>query len=156
MLLLLLAACSTAEDSGPTGTGSPEPRTLRVERIAAGSPGQGVQRPLVVVSPTAEGLSREMDAEIPASGEGTYLVAHAGEQPTGGYSINVGGAKVEGDLVTIEFSLKGPPADAIVTQVLTYPYVVSVIKDLDPAGKEFRFVDGDGERLDWPIRRVGG
>lgn len=156
LLLLLLAACSAAEDSGAPGGSSPGPRDLRVENLAAGSPGEGPQRPRVVVAPSAEALSGELDGEINGAGEGTYLVAHRGEQPTGGYSVGVKGARVEGDRVTVRMTLKGPPEGAIVTQVLTYPYVISVLKDLDPAGKEFLFVGGDGEGLDWPVRRVGG
>ena len=156
LLLLLLAACSAADDSGSSGGGSPEPRDLRVENLTAGSPGEGPQRPQVVLAPSAEALSGELGSEIDGAGEGTYLVAYRGEQPTGGYSVGVGGARVAGDRVTVRMTLKGPPEGAIVTQVLTYPYVVSVLRDLDPAGKEFSFVDGDGERLDWPVRRVGG
>jgi hypothetical protein len=159
LLLLLLAACSAADDSGSSGGGSPEarePRDLRVERIAAGSPGRGLQRPQIVLASSAEALSEEMGAEIRGAGEGTYFVAHRGEQPTGGYSVSVLGARIEGDRVTIRFALKGPPDGAIVTQVLTYPYVIAVLKDLDLAGKEFSFVDQNGGALDWQIRRVGG
>lgn len=155
LLLALLAACSAADDSGSPG-GAPETRDLRVENLAAGSPGEGPQRPRVVVAPSAEALSGELGAEIDGAGEGTYLVAYRGEQPTGGYSVGVRGAEVEGDRVTVRMTLKGPPEGAIVTQVLSYPYVISVLEDLDPAGKEFSFVSGGGERLEWPVRRVGG
>lgn len=160
LLLLLLCACSAAtEGSGPSEGSSPEtrePRDLRVERLAAGAPGEGPQRPRIVLAPSAEALSGELGAEIPGSGEGTYLVAYRGERPTGGYSIGVAGARVEGERVTVRITLGGPPSDAIVTQALSYPYVISLVEGLDPSGKEFSFVDADGERLDWPVRRVGG
>lgn len=158
LLLLLLSACSATGDSGSSEAPpeAREPRDLRVEPLAAGAPGEGPQRPRVVLAPSAEALSGELDAEIPDSGRGTYLVAYSGERPTGGYSVNVAGARVEGDRVTVRFSLEGPPSDAIVTQALSYPYVISVLKDLDATGKTFSFVNGNGETLDWPVRRVGG
>jgi PrcB C-terminal len=158
LLLLLISACSASDDSGPDETPpeTREAREVRVERLAAGAPGEGPQRPRVVVTPSAEALSEELGAEIRDSGSGTYLVAHAGERPTGGYSVNVAGARIEGDRVVIRVSLKGPPSDAIVTQVLSYPYVISALRGVTPEGKSFAFVDENGEKLDWPVRRVGG
>ena len=159
LLVLLLSACSAAGGSGPSEESPPEaqePRDLRVEPLAAGAPGEGSRRPRVVLAPSAEALSKELGAEIPNSGRGTYLVAHSGEQPTGGYSVSVVGAEFGGDRVTVRFSLKGPPSDAIVTQVLSYPYVISLLKDLDARGKTFSFVDANGGTLDWPVRRVEG
>ena len=158
LLLLLLAAC-TATNGPRTSDKAAEPdrpRDLRVARLDAGAPGQGPQRPNVVVAPSAEVLSREVGAEVPSSGGGTYIAAYRGERPTGGYAVNVGGARVEGDRVTVRLLLKGPPADAIVPTVLTYPYVFAVVRGLDARGKEFSFVDGGGRALDWPVRRAGG
>ncbi len=85
-----------------------------------------------------------------------YLAAYWGEKPTGGYSLGARSARLEGDRVTVRIALQEPPPDAIVTQALTYPYVVAVVRGLDPEGKDFLFVDQGGRRLDWPLRRVGG
>jgi hypothetical protein len=156
LLLVLLSACSAAGDPGPSDGGTPEARALRVERVAAGAPGEGPERPRIVVAPSAEALSGELGAEIQGSGGGTYLVVHRGQRPTGGYSVAVAGARVEGDRVTVRLSLEDPPEDAMVTQSLTYPYEISVLRDLAPEGKTFSFVDGEGKKLDWPVRRVEG
>ena len=129
---------------------------MRVERVAAGSPGEGPDRPRVVVAPSAEALSGELGVEVPGSGGGTYLVVHRGERPTGGYSVAVAGAKVQGDRVSVRLSLEDPAPDAMVTQSLTHPYEISVLRDLAPEDKTFTFVNGKGERLDWPVRRVEG
>lgn len=158
LFLILLSACSTTGNPGPSDGGppeTPEPRDLRVERVAAGAPGEGPPRPRVVLAPSAEALSRELGAEIRGSGEGTYLVAYRGERPTGGFSVGVAGARVEGDRVIVRVSLEGPPSDAIVTQSLTYPYEISVLHGVAPEGKSFSFIDGSGETLDWPVRQVG-
>jgi len=90
------------------------------------------------------------------SGEGTYLAAYWGEKPTGGYSLAVRSARLEGDRVKVRLALEEPPPDAFVTQALTYPYAVAVVWGLDPEGKDFLFVDQRGRRLDWPVRRVPG
>ena len=155
-LLFLLSACSASGDPGMSDESPPEPRDLVVEEISSGAPGQGPERPQIVLAPSAEALSEELGSRIPDSGKGTYLAAYRGDQETGGYSVSIMGARIEGNRVTVRFFLKGPPSDAIVTQVLTYPYEISVVKGLEPGGKEFTFVDGDDEGLDWPVRRVGG
>ncbi len=53
-------------------------------------------------------------------------------------------------------SLEDPPPDAIVTQSLTYPYEISVLRGPSAGGKDFSLVDGEGRELGWPVRRVGG
>ena len=146
-LLLLLAGCSAAP-------GSEEPRDLRVERISSDAPGQGPRQPQAVVAPSAAALSGEIGANVPDSGSGTYLAAYWGEKPTGGYSMSVRSARLEGSRVTVRLALREPPRDAILTQALTYPYAVAVIRELDPGGKDFSFVDENGRELGWPVRRV--
>lgn len=146
-LLLLLAGCSAAP-------GSEEPRDLRVERISSDAPGQGPRHPQAVVAPSAATLSREVGANVPDSGSGMYLAVYWGEKPTGGYSMSVRSARLEGSRVTVRLALREPPRDAILTQALTYPYAVAVIRELDPGGKDFSFVDENGRELGWPVRRV--
>ena len=57
--------------------------------------------------------------------------------------------------MTVRLALEEPPRDAILTQALTYPYAVAVIRELDPRGKDFSFVDEEGRELGWPVRRAG-
>ena len=163
LLLLLAVGCSAGGGSDPTAdnpsetTGSSEePRELRVGRISSEAPGEGPLRPRLVLAPSAAALSRETGARVPDSGEGTYLAAYWGEKPTGGYSLAVRSARLEGDRVTVRLALAEPPPDAIVTQALTYPYAVAVVRALDPEGKDFSLADQRGRRLDWPVRRVPG
>jgi len=162
-LLLLAAGCSAGNGSGPSPdnpsetTGASEvPRDLRVARISSGAPGQGSEQPRVVLAPSAAALSRAIGASIPDSGNGTYLAAYWGVKPTGGYSLAVESARLEGGRVTVQLTLREPPPDAIVTQALTYPYAVALVRDLDPRGQDFSFVDRDGGELSWQVRLVGG
>lgn len=157
--VLLVAGCSggnvsepSADNPSETTTGSEGPRSLRVEQISSGAPGQGPERPRVVLAPSATALSRAIGARVPDSGEGTYLAAYWGEKSTGGYSLAVESARLEGNWVTIRLSLREPAPDAIVTQALTYPYAVAVVRTLDPRGKRFSFVDQNGRELGWPVR----
>jgi hypothetical protein len=159
-LLLLVAGCSAGDGSEPSDEEPPETtgasEELRVMRISSEEPGQGPQRPRAVVAPSASALSEAIGASVPESGSGTYLAAYWGEKPTGGYSMSVRSARLEGDRVTVRLSLEEPPRDAILTQALTYPHTVAMIRDLSPEGKAFSFADERGRGLDWPIRRAGG
>ncbi len=161
LVLLLLAAGCSAGDNASTYSSEPsettetpdEPRELRVERIFSNAPGQGPRRPNVILAPSASALSRELGAEIPDSGRGSYLISYWGEKPTGGYSLTVESARLEGNRVTVRLGLKEPPPEAILTQALTYPYVVAVVRDVD-SQRDFTFVNQDGRELGWPVRRV--
>jgi PrcB C-terminal len=159
MLLLFATGCSSgpSADGAPETTGSSEPpRDLRVERISSNAPGEGPEEPRVVVAASAAALSDATGTNIKNSGDGTYLAAYWGEKPTGGYSMSVRSARLEGSRVMVELLLKEPPRDAILTQALTYPHAVAVIWDLSPEGKNFSFKDEKGRRLGWPVRRAGG
>jgi hypothetical protein len=161
LMLVLAVGCAAGDGSGASGDDSEgtaeAPETLRVVQISAEAPGQGPQGPLVILSPSAAGLERETGASVPSdAGGGAYLAAYWGEKPTGGYSLGARSARLEGDRVTVRLALEESPPDAIVTQALTYPYAVAVVRGLDPEGKDFLFVDQRGRRLDWPVRRVGG
>src|SRR5215210_2374299 len=165
MLLLLVFAAGCSADNGsepstheaPETTGSTDaPRDLRVQRLSSDAPGQGPERPRVVVASSAAALSDATGTNISRSGKGTYLAAYWGEKPTGGYSMAVRSARLEGDVVTVRLSLKEPPPDAILTQVLTYPYAVAFVQGVSPEGKDFSFVSGEGRKLGWQIRRAGG
>ena len=159
VVLLLLLACGCSADSGsepPAENTSEAPRDLRVERISSGAPGQGPEEPRVIVAPSAAALSEAIGADVSGSGEGTYLAAYWGEKPTGGYSLEVGSARLEGDRVTVRLTLEEPPRDAVVTQALTYPYAVAVVRGLDPGGMDFSLTDQSGRALGWPVRLAGG
>ena len=159
VVLLLLLACGCSADNGsePSAENPSEaPRDLRVERISSGAPGQGPDQPRVIVASSATALSGATGADVPDSGKGTYLAVYWGERPTGGYSLAVGSARIEGDRVTVRLVLEGPPRDAVVTQALTYPYAVAVVRNLDPRGKDFSFTDQNGRELGWPVRLVDG
>jgi hypothetical protein len=159
VMLLLLLACGCSADNGsePSADNPSEaPRDLRVERISSGAPGQGPEQPRVIVAPSAAALSEAIGANVPDSGRGTYLAAYWGERPTGGYSLAVESARLTGDRVTVRLALKEPPRDAIVTQALTHPYAVAVVRDLNPQGKQFSFTDQNGQEVGWPVRLVGG
>jgi hypothetical protein len=161
LMLVLAVGCAAGDGPEPSGDDSNEtaeaPETLRVVQVTSVAPGQGPRGPRVILSLSAAGLERETGTSVPSdAGGGTYLAAYWGEKPTGGYSLGARSARLEGDRVTVRLALQEPPPDAIATQALTYPYVVAVVRGLDPTGKDFLFVDQRGRRLDWPLRRVGG
>ncbi len=60
-----------------------------------------------------------------------YIVVGYGEQPTGGYSIKVEDLYLTENAIYFNTSLLGPPKDEIVTQILTYPYIVVKVEFMD-------------------------
>jgi len=163
LLLLVIAGCSS-EPGGPA-TGSAEPtagsgKTARsttaeevvVEQIGGGQSGPARQQ--VIVAGSARELSEAAGVEVPDAGEGVYVSAHAGERPTGGYRVSVSGTGSGGVRVT----LREPDEGDIVTQALTQPYAVAVVRSGSgdpPDAGELRFVDRAGEPLSWPVRVAG-
>lgn len=147
---------SSTTESPETTESSMKQGELSLKQIAANAPGQGAKRPKVVVAPSAAALSSALGprVKIPDSGEEVYVAAFWGEKPTGGFSMTARTARSEAGKVTVELALKRPPKDAFVAQVLTYPYVVAVVRGVT-ADAEFVFVDQGGRELGWPVERVG-
>ena len=138
--------------------GNTEARDLLVEQISSASAGQGPAFPQVFVALSATTLSAALSAalseslEIPDRGDGTYLATCWGLKRTGGYSVTIESAVLEGDQVTVNLALSEPFEDEITTQALTFPFAVAVLRDLDPRDKNFSFVG----KLRWQIRHVDG
>ncbi|GMQ56024.1 hypothetical protein AN1V17_04160 [Vallitalea sediminicola] len=65
-----------------------------------------------------------------SDGQYLYIVVGYGEQPTGGYSIQVKEVYESKDYVVITTELLGPSKDDTVTMSLSYPYVVVKTEDL--------------------------
>lgn len=60
-----------------------------------------------------------------------YIIVGYGQQPTGGYSIAVEVLYLTNNSIYIDTSLIGPAKDDVVTQALTYPYIVVKIPYMD-------------------------
>lgn len=65
-----------------------------------------------------------------SDGEYIYIVITYGEQPTGGYSIQVTDLYQTDKYIIISTELLGPAEDEMVATVLTYPYIVIKTEDL--------------------------
>lgn len=155
LLLLLPAACGDARQDGTTG-GQPEeesvPEQVVVEDLAAGD--TGLEEPQVLVATSAAELAEASGVEVPERGDGLYVAAHAGERPTGGHSVEVE-ATPEGSPTELRVSVSEPGPGDIVTQALTYPYAVVLVRPASPDAS-LSFVDGEGGELSWPVRRLSG
>jgi len=51
----------------------------------------------------------------------------AGTRNTGGYAVEPRSVSVEGETLIVDAGVKGPPRDAMVTQVITSPYAVIAV-----------------------------
>jgi hypothetical protein len=74
-----------------------------------------------------EGAPPQVDFENSAV---VFLLA--GSRPTGGWSIVARGVAIESDTVVIDAKVEGPPRGAIVTQALTSPYAVILVRGAKP------------------------
>lgn len=57
----------------------------------------------------------------------SYLLICAGEKNTGGYDVEIKSLAYEKDTVVVKIEETSPAADEMVTQVITYPYVLFII-----------------------------
>jgi hypothetical protein len=124
---------------------------IMVEQIAQGQ--RGPARRQVVVAGSARELAEAAGLKVPSSGRGLYVSAHAGERPTGGYRVSLSEAGEGGFQVT----LREPGEGAIVTQALTQPYAIAMVKTAEgsvPEAGDLRFVNAAGEPLGWPVVRA--
>jgi hypothetical protein len=63
----------------------------------------------VILTPSTSALFGELGAELPDSGREAYLTCYWGEKPTGGFSLGVESARLEGSRVTVRLALEEPP-----------------------------------------------
>lgn len=64
-------------------------------------------------------------------GDATYIAIGYGEQPTGGYSIQVNELYATEEYAVIQTTLIGPSDDESAVSIMTYPYIVIQTKNLD-------------------------
>jgi len=60
-----------------------------------------------------------------------YIVVCYGAQPTAGYSIQVDYLYESSNAILVETTLKGPAGIDKVEQVITYPYIVLKVENID-------------------------
>lgn len=115
-------------------------------------PGLSQEVPFKVISLTdappevQELVGRSLDIECSQSlsvGDTTYLLVTRGEMRTGGYAVDIEGVADNGNEIVVTVEYKNPAPGAIVTQVITYPYVLAAIPR---AEKPLRF-EGAGDEL---------
>ncbi len=81
------------------------------------------------------------------AGNTFYLIAASGERPTGGYSIKIYSARSSETGSTDVFTLVHSPRPGdMVTQAVTYPYDIRVIKPSEDVSR-IRFLDNKGNVL---------
>jgi hypothetical protein len=54
----------------------------------------------------------------------SVVAVFAGEKPTAGYSVRVTRVEKDGDACVVYHTITAPPRDAMVAQMITYPYTV--------------------------------
>jgi hypothetical protein len=80
------------------------------------------------------------DAAAPAIDFETecVVILLGGSRSTGGWSVEPRAVQLEDGVLVVDAAVKGPPADAIVTQAFTSPYAVIAVNTKAPEGVRWK------------------
>jgi hypothetical protein len=129
-------AAPPADNAQASASEIVETRTLTNGAYAAAQP----ERPQAVAVNSADEYATKWGQTV---GSGTppqvdfaadsVVILLGGSRPTGGYSVEARGARLEGRTLVVDAVVKGPPPDAMVTQAFTSPFAVIAVstKDFD-------------------------
>ncbi len=154
LILLLCAGCAAGGGSSESVRSPTKMHELEVEQISSGD--RGLEQRRVITAPSAAALAGATDLQVPGAGNGVYVAAFWGRKTPGGYAVSVESARVEDERITVQLVPREPPPDLFVTQAITYPYAVAVLRGVDLEGKQLLVEGEDGRELGWPVLRVGG
>ena len=161
MLLAAVAGASGCKgDMSKTGdnamdampaSGPSEP--VSIQRHLTGDD-SGIKTPAVVLvnsrdELTAMGSVDLVNAEVNFD-EHSLIVLALGERPTGGYAAKITGVQKRGNEIYVQGYAARPSPDAMVTQVITYPYDAVVVPKMQGSIRsEVDSVVGDpGDEMD--------
>jgi hypothetical protein len=120
-LAWLLAGAVLVADGAMTGQ-------VRFTTIASGSQ-SGIEEPRQVVIRTAAEWKQLWDSHAPGDplppvdfSTATVIGVFAGFRSTGGHKVEITTIAREGEQLVVTWQESRPPRDAIVTQVLTFPF----------------------------------
>jgi len=142
-VLFLSGMCASSD------TESREPVTFRnLQAAAYGSSTVGDAAHVTLVTDEASfrsvwssNIGDPPPSEIDFSKESVVFL-FAGQRPTGGYSVEAKGVSISGEAVIVDAEVKSPPARAMVTQVITYPFAVIAVSKPNLTRAEWRGRDG--------------
>ncbi len=80
------------------------------------------------IKSTIEYKNREKATYVLPDGDDYYIVVSRGEQPTGGYEVEILSVEDWGDSVHVMYKFKDPADDELVTQAITFPLDIVKIK----------------------------
>lgn len=80
------------------------------------------------IKATIEYKNREKATYVLPDGDDYYIVVSRGEQPTGGYEVEILNVEDWGDSVHVMYKFKDPADDELVTQAITFPLDIVKIK----------------------------
>lgn len=136
MRLLAFIAVAALLNTCTSAGGAAEAGPVEVRVAGSGAYAEGsTERNAIAVFDSAD-YERRIEAllgsgEIPPVDFSTEaaVILLAGQRSTGGYSIAVRGARVEGDTIIVDAVVQGPPPGSAVTQAITSPWTVVAVRN---------------------------
>lgn len=97
------------------------------------------------VKATIEYKNREKATYVLPSGDDFYVVVSRGEQPTGGYEVEILFVEDWGDSVHVMYKFKDPADDELVSQALTFP--IDIVR-IERTNKQilFKLIEHENKR----------
>jgi hypothetical protein len=132
---LLMGGCAAAPASTAASTAAAEAigGPVEVRNLTSGAYGASEQRGAVAAfdeqtyrAKWAELVGEGQPPAVDFSREVVVFVS-AGQRSTGGYKVQVRGARIEGETLLLDVVVQGPPAGSMTSQALTAPYAVVAV-----------------------------
>lgn len=154
LIVSMLVGCSN--DKGKTSNANEQTKqteqTEQTESEGTTSEEEKTNVSFAIVEQIDEETQKLIDDKVAEKGyrvlsqdsTSAVVLISSGEKPTGGYGIAVKTAEEKDGVVTITVEETSPDKDAVVTEVLTYPY--TVVK-LDTKASEFMVFNTEGEEF---------
>lgn len=122
LMFLLLFGCG--KDPSKDIEGTEKIADIPFERVQLEDTPKDVQE-------TINYKNREKATYVLPSDNDYYIVVSRGEQPTGGYDVEITSVEDWGDSVHVFYKFKDPADDELVTQAITFPLEIVKIERTD-------------------------
>jgi hypothetical protein len=146
MLLIILSSCKKTETPDITiqTVKTPEINTISYSTVSLESLSENA-RELIDEIKVQRGYMLLDNKKFDLPNDNIYVFMGSGEKNTGGYSIMVDSIQQSKNLITIVVKEEAPQKDAVVTQVISYPY--TIVKINKPYTENIKVVNTIGETL---------
>lgn len=138
LLVVAILGCAAADNTNTATTGTTANATMNttMRTLATGSYAAVQPESPQAIAITSEGdYARVWGQTVGGNAprppidftRESVVILLAGSKPSGGYSIEPRGARLDGNVLVVDAQIKSPPPDAVVTMALTSPWAAVAV-----------------------------